>query len=484
MKKILITNLGNRNITYQGEFHQDLRKKNRDIGNFRTWTEGLWKNYDQEARHIQPEILHALIDDQETQIGRVIMFSSNQPANVRRDQDTYFEGKILLNWFQEKYPHIEFEHWEMDTLVIDNEALLRAYQEQILKMQKRYPDKKYILCEAGGTAQQKSSLKIMLEYLMEADDFEMYYVPQEREGVSGKPIKRENIQYRKVLDAIQIERQIKDLRYEAAMNLYAQDKKGKSDVSRLLLFGTLRSHQLHRELKGKIGQMNKRLKEWEMIRNYQVFDPGHYYQGWLQKIFPYPYPVFVITECLMLTQKYLSIGNFSEGVIKLQIFIETYLGEVLVQGHIPEYENKNYHQLKKALLYDFEQQRWENIIRWNEERFKSGQKELGKIDGNPIRILTARNIANPIHQQLLSDFCDIIYFFDEKGFDNNPATKIAIDTLRNGIAHKGIGVTEERFLKIPGIEEKLNRWYRYFHFAINPYDELNEKIVALLKEGR
>ena len=53
------------------------------------------------------------------------------------------------------------------------------------------------------------------------------------------------------------------------------------------------------------------------------------------------------------------------------------------------------------------------------------------------------------------------------------------------LPHKGDwGIERSVFSKIPHIEEKLNRWYTYFHFGLNPYDELNEKIVALLKEGR
>ena len=294
MKKILIANLGNRNITYKGEYYQDFKKRKEISTDFRTWTEALWKNYEQEALHIRPAILDTLIEETKHEISRVIMFSSDQPPEIRRTQDTCFEGRILQRWFREKYPEIQFENWEMDTPVTDNEALLRAYQQEIRKMTRRYPDRQYILCEAGGTAQQKSSLKIMLEYLMEADDFEMYYVPQNREGVSGKPQKTDNIQYRKILDAITNRKANSGtLQYEAAKEtcIALQTWIQRNSVvfefiaiwssygSNLACIGSVK--------KERSSQLKKRLQEHEEMMRNTIMDliPADLYKGWLEEVF-------------------------------------------------------------------------------------------------------------------------------------------------------------------------------------------------------
>lgn len=477
MKKILIANLGNRNITYKGSYYQELSKSKAVQTDFRTWTENLWQNYDTEALHIRPAILDTLIEAVKHEISRVIMFSSDQPPEIRRTQDTCFEGKILQRWFREKHPEIQFENWEMDTPVTNNEALLRAYQQEIRKMTKRYPDRQYILCEAGGTAQQKSSLKIMLEYLMEADDFEMYYVPQNREGVSGKPQKTDNIQYRKILDALQIERLIQNLQYDAAKEIYSTENKEQKPIYRLLHFGSLRVKQHHQSARNYIHQFKKRLQEQEILKFYKEFDPDCMFKGWLKEVFNKKESVFLISERLFLAQKYLQIRDYSQGAIKLQIFLETYLQEVLTQHHLG-YENLNYFQLKSMVEEDLKNERWQNVKDWQMATQSDNR------DGIPSRVLVAQNINNQTHQQILADFCEITQRLNKTLFDNNPHSKIPLDKLRNDLAHRGEGATKEEFLKIPDIEEKLNRWYTYFHFGLNPYDELNEKIVALLKEGR
>src|SRR5690625_7530825 len=60
--------------------------------------------------------------------------------------------------------------------VVDNNSLLKYYRNQINFMNFKFDNPFYFLCDAGGTPQCKSALKISAEFIIDQDRFKVYYV--------------------------------------------------------------------------------------------------------------------------------------------------------------------------------------------------------------------------------------------------------------------------------------------------------------------
>ncbi|MEZ4851063.1 MAG: hypothetical protein R3B93_21095 [Bacteroidia bacterium] len=104
MKKLLITNLGNRNLLLEGKTHFAMIKEQSLAFNFRDFTKDLIDRFEEVKPRLQVNILDTLLEAKSSEIDRVIMFSSNHPSDQRRDQDTCYEGEILVKLLSEQFP--------------------------------------------------------------------------------------------------------------------------------------------------------------------------------------------------------------------------------------------------------------------------------------------------------------------------------------------------------------------------------------------
>ncbi len=121
---ILISNIGNRNISYKGTTYPTFSKDTKEIlGSFREWTEKLWKNFNEEKEYITLNIIDTLLDERKKAIDKIYLFYSDHQVGERNDQDTLFEAKIMKYLIEEKY-QIQVEVKKVNAIVIDNNALL------------------------------------------------------------------------------------------------------------------------------------------------------------------------------------------------------------------------------------------------------------------------------------------------------------------------------------------------------------------------
>ena len=88
---ILITNLGNRNLKYCGEY---IEKKE---GGFFEFTQMLWSEIDTEVDNLSINILDSLLN--EYPIQKIYLIVTNQGFH----QDTYYEGLIIQYLLKDKY---------------------------------------------------------------------------------------------------------------------------------------------------------------------------------------------------------------------------------------------------------------------------------------------------------------------------------------------------------------------------------------------
>ena len=123
MKKIVLANIGNRNLKFKGETYFSKTHGS----TFREWTKNLLDNFEENKPLLTINILNDLLDSLNGEIEQVILFPSNQINEEKQDQDTIFEGEILHKLIKEKYNVAVDSSKQVTCKVTDNDALLRFY---------------------------------------------------------------------------------------------------------------------------------------------------------------------------------------------------------------------------------------------------------------------------------------------------------------------------------------------------------------------
>lgn len=469
-KRVLISNIGNRNFLYKGKdfwsWKGEMVVEKPELfpikPDFFTFTEYLWNQYEEEEKHIEPNIINTLIEEYNTEIEVVILLSSNQPAETRTNQDTLYEGKFLHKKLSALYPHIQFIDmiikWENGEKIkiVDNDTLLRWYRNNIILFRDSYPNHHLMICDAGGTPQQKGTLKIMTEYLLEKEKFSVYYVSQEQNAKSKWELVPQ-IEYRRVIDSEQIRSLIDHLEYKGAYNLYTRfNSHAVSDkLSKLLQFAYYRSQKLE-------NNADEYADAFEG-GNFNARTPIGAYKAWMQSLISSE-THFRTCELLSMVQKNITIENYTAAVLLLSQFIETYVNGMMTQYF--GYSN-NYSDSK------------EDIMKNSKRRFTNIASHYGTkmvIDGIPTRTLICHNCPVSEHQQLISYFTAFYYHINGKRNRD-----YSLDTLRNGAAHEGKGITKAQFDRITNIYAALQCFYATFELpSENVYDTINKQIRALL----
>lgn len=475
MKRVLISNIGNRNIQYKGSTYFDFSKIKKDHPDFvdffksseeshttlsfKNFTQYLLMNFEREKKYVIPNIIQTLIEEKKETIQHVILYSSNQVNQNRQDQDTLYEGELLVKLLSEIYPTIHFENKVLTCAVTHNDALLETYRGEIGDLLERFPNQPFYLCDAGGTAQQKSALKIMFEYMVEKADFEVYYVSK-GEGDMSSVEKVEQIEYRKVIDGEQIRILIQHLQYQAAYNLYTHADKsaGNSLVGKLLMFGHFRTQKLIHDAKRYIPDSVAELKDFSNMT------PIAPYPTWMHEIIDRQ-THFRLCELLSLVQIYLYIENYTFAVLTLSQFIESYVNAVL---EVKFQYSHNYEEAKRQIVIGAKLE-YPNVA-----AHFPGNRNV--IDGIPTRILIAENCENSAHLDFIHHFKGLYSHLNA-----HLQREYSLDRLRNAAAHEGKGVSKSAFFRVYHIEEVLTDFYRWLNLpSENVYIQLNHGIKNAL----
>lgn len=432
--KILITNIGNRNFKYLGRTFDVINKdkritKGRD---FVAFTEHLHSNYSRCRNKISLNILNTVLDSKDYEISTIILYASKQ--NPVHHQDTFYEGEILKKKIEAEYkvPVIleVIEHG-----ITDNDALMKYFRKQLKELNSKFPDQTFLICDAGGTPQQKTALKIIAEYILPLDKFEVIYLPDSK---PPKIIHTQQVEYRRVLAEVQMLKLCRQGDYQGAKlllnDLYiSEDDRIIKwlDLAFLLKKNLFEHPNLNRLRKDPLISKNIRSKEpsgcYSKFSN--DFEKNHFYE---------------ICHCFENAEFELSVEHYDTFVLMFSVFYEK-----LFRACISKKSNFNIYSSSK---YNLNRTAVENYLNeqystWKNSYFRNSEKlKLGV----PTMILFCKELANEG-----SDLCKIILVI-KKINASMRKDGIGIDVLRNHFAHNGKGVHKEDISKVwPDFEKDL-----------------------------
>lgn len=454
MEKILLANIGNRNITYKGLSYPD-QKANFPGTNFRFFTESLLLNFDEEKKHIQPAILPALFDSLDMlSIKKLVIFYSDIQGGDRNDQDTIYEAKILEKIFSQQFPHLQIVCKAIHCSVVDNNGLMKAYRNHLVELLETHAEENFIICDAGGTAQQKSALKILVEFLFPKDQFETYNVLQ-KGNISVQKISSE--EYRKVINQEQIRSLIYKYNYEAALEIYGFHAEENDilqsfvNVSRLLFANEVKAAIAQAQL--PIARVHPDMTAIKMKGNY--FSEWVNWQKLLKKESHFKLCLFLdIAAC------YQKRNDKGFTILYHHIFFERFLSDIInpyLEGRMIENRGS-----------------WE----WIKERLITKEifPEFIPPDGKTIYELYSASlpVQKSIALSIKDERIDTILTAME------PLLQTTFSELRNKFAHEGKSISNDN---ITAFTPAFNKWRKAFELPDTDtlFDKLNKSILIMLK---
>jgi uncharacterized protein YutE (UPF0331/DUF86 family) len=483
MKNILLANLGNRNLKFNNKLYVDIPGSESGLTLFdekltfkdltmKIWN--LWKTDSMPAIKLEINILETFLKSDKYQFDKIYLVGSNQIEEKKQDQDTYWEALIIKKIIEEDY-NIPSEVIECQKKVTDNNQLLVFFRDVLNSLHKKHPEDKFIICDAGGTAQQKSSLKIASEFLFNKEKFEVLYKPFDKDELTVI----DHYEYRKIITAGQIISLIQNGNYAAARALLPEtDDPAIQDLGCLLKFGEYRLDFLYKEV-SNIGR-NSFSKKYvpEIIADYKchkLFCSLDY-----ENIFGNNHKIsqefaFKTTELFKIAKFYLSIGNLSDFILALAIFIEQFFNSV-VSAHtgidITVSNQPNRNKVLNLIKKDFP-----NLL---DDPQLASKMDIAKATNLtlPVTIALSKQIGKKLNHQTDIELIDILSKLN-KNFMN---CIIPVDDLRNDIAHRGEGVKPKEIeaLLNENIIEKIDTLLGTQNY--NPFDLLNQLIITFIKE--
>lgn len=469
MKKALFTNIGNRNLLYKGDYIELYLKKNKIDKSFKTFTQQLLENFDQEKHNLSLAILNTLFEKIQEEIDEVILFSSLQQNVERTNQDTYYAGEILVKLLNSDYPKLNFSNFYFKSPVFDYNKLITEYKRYLYSFIQENPEKPVAFCDAGGTSQQKFASKIMLEYLYNSDMLNVYYISLDKQGESSLH-KAEPYEYRKVIDKENVRIAIRTYAYDAALKILAGNNLNMRDKKeyKLLEFASLRSKLLIDEAQNKAKELSKmkKFQSLEFINNFANKKPIGAHE--LFEKFLSQEDFFILCEYLALARLNMDKENYSAAVLNLVQFQEMYCYFVIKELGYDLTSNSNREfQAELSRLEDNARKEFKSIAN------RYAEKNLPK--GLPFYRDIARNIDDDINQKVL----DIFY---ETSSERNAENNISgLNGLRNKYAHKGKTVKKEDLVNKPYYEKLLKIYDLLGISEYNVYDEMNDSIIHILQ---
>lgn len=467
MKKILLSNVGNRNITYKGETYDYKKFKM----TFKEWTFELLNNFQDEKEFIKLNIINDLIDEIQVDTSHVILFYSNQIKETKQDQDTLYEAQLMKYLIEEKYPTIEVRLEEIQCKVTNNDELLKKYRAKLKALRKEFVHHQFVICDAGGTAQQKASLKIMSEFLLNENSFIVKYVNPD--GIL-EDVKQ--IEYRKIIVSEQVKAFIDKGEYKAALNLWGinnplDSQSVKGNFERLLCFAYFRYNNYYEA----ISQITYKISFLEL--NPDIIE----YKQKSTLITLCEWSKILSSEVLFKVGEYLEIlkfqwlkGRMSDAILSISKTFEYLINALIEQKYgyrltDPTNYGKELNRLSKEAKV-----RFPNVaLAFSDEDIKQGL---------PFLIAVAENIEFEPAQQLLSFLKKYISNGVNWKFAPNDSKTLAINTLRNKIAHNGKYV-DEMFIKeyLPYLDSFLSLLFDSFSIEESYFEELNQRLYSLME---
>lgn len=476
MDTFLLANIGNRNIRYKNKVYQNLPEENRLASSFRDWTKGILNNLDNEYLNLELNILSSLPGLRKNEFKEIYLFYSDHPEDQKRDQDTIYEAAIIKEILVRSYGYAEeqVKLMKVGAVIVDNEGLLIYYRKVIRNLKRKLHEGKLLICDAGGTAQQKSSLKIICEFLLNSDKFEVIYI-----NPNGSTRKVPQIEYRALLSYEQAITLIHQGEYTAAMSMlesnpFLREKSISKYLEKLFLYtnakwqlDVIKSNKILGNMKVNDGRLKNSIKGELPIENESVIS---FFE---EKDLRY------MIDALEKAKFYLNILKYSESVLSFAHFYERFL-ESIIKKIFPraEFGDCGYQS-------DDQKTAFESYFReeFNPEikncELKNQCEFRVEMKGLPTQVIVAKNVEEKDIKKigfLLSKYMNYTSDWVKKN--------VFINSIRNKIAHEGLFISKNDIQgKYSFYPELLNQIQEIFQFKyLNTFEHLNHLLEKEIRK--
>lgn len=431
MGKILIANIGNRSLVMRkadgSRIEYDTKSKGKISFKDATKEDYDLMNLDESIlESLDSNIIDAIIKEEDS-IDRIYLFTSDQAGcnEKQKRNDTLYAGKILSKLLTKKYESLtSVKEIELTGVnVVNLNALTTRFRIELLKLVEiDHPNEKFIICDSGGTPQQKNALKIVAEYFLDKGRVEFYQVYEEdidENGVIGKSRaeKQDFFQIRKIADAQSISLLINQGEYAAAA--YIRKATQQDNIEKLLWL--MHYRLLLRDDDAKEQILNdtpidiwirfnsNHVNDYPAIFAYLKEEPTGDYQMWKDEFSEKDF--FRLCEILEIGRFYYFRDDWSNVVLSYHVFLETFIA---LKSDSCGYDDSDYRVTSK------------------------------------IKFLERQRLSKPV-KNFLADFKQLNNYFSKSTTLNN---------LRNQIAHEGKGVTRKEIESaIPNFFQMIKNWH-------------------------
>ncbi len=443
MPNILFANLGNRSLSFDGYyFDKDYaseftQKLNPDKLSFIDYTKHI---ADLLAAAIPTptitlNILHPALNKKQFDAIKIVATQSGHK------NDTLYSAHIIKHLLQTQYG---YHYNQIDILTItkpinDTAFLLNYYRNQLGQLRDKY----FVhLCDAGGTPQQKSAMKLMAEYVLPDDAYDVWYVNEQ-----GDVIISNQVEYRNVINGHALIKLAEAGNYLGALEIENQTrltdlhvlKTTKDKVYRLLVLGHIAIHNAWKQQHWCICKMGA--GDFTNSKNEVLDKPLKFYTRILntciKDAFANEKQVFLCGEFLYLANYFYQKKQYNSSILHFSRFYESLFDALILHatGIDPVAKLDKLSQYVAANISEFT------------ETYRGSVIDESKL----IMILYANNeIINKLTYMIAAHFSRIEYTTDAetgvtKLLEDKGATK-RINNVRNKIAHEGL-LVDETYIK-------------------------------------
>ena len=323
--RILIANIGNRNIKHQGKSYSELERQDDrpDTSvSFRDWTKQLLDNFEMEKSHIELNIIDTVLNQEKFKPDKVFIVVSNQENNPEfNGQDTLYEGEIIKRLIRSNYQIEDIEIKEMTKDVTNENYLMLFYQQLYAGLLHEYKEADFIFCDAGGTGQQKTASKLMAEFMLPDNQWKIVYPKKD-----GSIEEKLQIEYRNIINKEQAVALVRKSQYEAALTILGGNVNEISNnkLFNLLSFAHLRSNKVLSQTK-KIWEGKKiDNRENPIIKSALYPVTRTYNNNDLYSLFGFKKYLLLSETLLVAYHKYL-MKNFRDSILEFAVFYEEFI---------------------------------------------------------------------------------------------------------------------------------------------------------------
>lgn len=469
MPRLLLTNIGNRNLLYQGKTITEHIKDHqvRSAANFREFTRQLLADPDDPESNLikgshegnlQLAILDRLLDVHREEIDRgdlrtLVLYYSDQ-QDTRNDQDTIYAARVMKNLIGRSFPTLDVRLECVEGKVTDNDALMRHYRSSLLRFLETIPDARFLICDAGGTPQMKYALKITSEFVLSQDHYTVEYVNQDG---SIEPVPQ--AEYRRIIVQEQLLLMIRQLDYKGCLVLTEGRKDLAPGVRELIEFAHYRFNAREAEARNAAKRVPQYLNN-QWLKAYIDLKPLGHKDELEEALESKGY--WIVCEHLGRALACLEIADATAFVLYFQLSIEAYLNHLI---HV----NTDY----KILDIN----RAEEAIKRYQAKQPTGSRQLS---GMILLLKMVQEVPEEYRHKGILQACNRL-LDPVKNWGEG-----SLRSLRNQIAHQGKGV-EMNQLKgapLPSIETIFKDFQSWFGLGNESfYRSFNRELEEIIRRS-